>query len=68
MPVPLLNPLVQLNMAVFFWNRVKSNLSSVRYFSGVHWTSNFFQDTRNTQPSLTGHPVRPCIVASFEEE
>ena len=51
-------PLVQahqINMAVFFWYLVKSDLSSVRYT--VHWTASFFQGTRNTRPYITGHPV-----------
>ena len=37
-----------LNMAILFWYLVKSDLSSVRYFTRVHWTSHFFQGTRKT--------------------
>ena len=44
------------NMAVFFWYFIKSDLSSVRYCTRLHWTSNFFQGTRKTRPCLTGYP------------
>ena len=33
----------------------KSDFSSVRYCTPVHWTSRFLQGTINTQPCLTGH-------------
>ena len=36
---------------------VKSDLSSVRYCTHVHWTSHFFQGTRKTRLCLIGHPV-----------
>ena len=32
-----------------FWHLVKSDLSSVRYFTPIHWTSQFLQGTRNTR-------------------
>ena len=35
-------------MAVFFWCFVKSDLSSVRYCTRVHWTSHFLLVTRIT--------------------
>ena len=40
-----------------FWYLVKSDLSSVRYCTRVHWTSHVLQDPRNTRPCLAGHPV-----------
>ena len=46
-------------MAVFFWYLVKSYLSSVRYRTRLHWTSNFLQGTRDTRPCLIGHSVDP---------
>ena len=42
-------------MAVFFWYLVKSDLYSVSYCAGVHWTNHL--GTRNTRPWLAGHPV-----------
>ena len=39
----------QLNIAVLFWYLVKSDLSSVRYCTRIHWTSHFLQRTRNTR-------------------
>ena len=47
----------QLNMAVFFSYFVKSDLSSVFYFTRVHWTSHLFQGTRKTRQRWIGHPV-----------
>ena len=47
----------KINMAVYFWYLIKSDLSSVRNFNTVHWTSFFIQGTRYTQPCITGHPV-----------
>ena len=47
----------QLNMAVCFWYLGKSELSSVRVYSSVHWTNQFLQGTRKTRPCRTGHPV-----------
>ena len=44
-------------MAVFFLYFVKSDLSSLRYRTRVHWTSHILQGTRKTRPCLTGHPV-----------
>ena len=41
----------QLNMTMFFWYIVKSDLSNVHVYSGVHGTNH------NTWPYLTGHPV-----------
>ena len=35
----------QLYMDVCFWYLVKSDLSCVRMFSSVHWTSHFLQGT-----------------------
>ena len=46
----------QIKMSVFFLV-TKGDLSSVRYCTAVHETSNFLQSTRNTQPCLTGQPV-----------
>ena len=48
----------QINMAVVFWYLVKSDLSSVRYSTRIHWTSHVLQRTRNTRPCITGHPVQ----------
>ena len=31
----------QLNMTVFFWYLVKSNLSNIHAYKSVHWTSYF---------------------------
>ena len=42
----------QLNMAVFFLDLGKNDLSSVHVYSSVHWTSHFIQGTRK---------IRPCI-------
>ena len=39
------------------WYLVKSDLSSVRHCSFVHWTSNFLQGTRTTRPCITDHRV-----------
>ena len=36
----------QLNMAEFCWCLVKSDLSSVRYCTRVHWTSHIYQGTK----------------------
>ena len=47
----------QINMAVFFWQLVKSDLSSLYVYSSVHWTIHFLQGSRNTRPCITGHPV-----------
>ena len=47
----------QINMALFFWYRLKCDLSSVRYFTRAHWTRHFTQGTRNTPSCITGHPV-----------
>ena len=47
----------QLYMAVLFWYLVKRDLSSVRVYSSVHWTSHFLQGNRNTRPCTTGHPL-----------
>ena len=47
----------QLNIVVFFYHSVKSDLFSVRYRSYAHWTSYFLQGTRKTRPCSTGHPV-----------
>ena len=44
-------------MAVFFWYLVTSDLSDVCYCARVHWTSRFFQETRNPRPSITSHSV-----------
>ena len=44
-------------MSVFFWYPIKSDLSSVRYCTSVHWTNQFFKGTRITRPCLTGDPV-----------
>ena len=44
----------QINIAVFFLYLVKSDLSSVRYFTRIHWTSHFLQGTIKTLPCLTG--------------
>ena len=46
-----------MNMAVFFWYLVKSDLSSVGYCTRVHWTSHFLQGTRNPRSCITCHPV-----------
>ena len=50
-----------MNMAVFLY-LVKSDFSSVRYYTHVHWKSHFLQGTRKTRTCLTGHPVAsyPC--------
>ena len=49
----------QLNMAVYFWYLVKSDLSSVYVYSSVHWASHLLQGTRKIRPCLNGHPVGP---------
>ena len=49
--------LKKINKAVFFWYLLKSDLSSAGFSTRVHWTSQFLQGTRNTQPCLTGHPL-----------
>ena len=50
----------QLNMAVFIWYFVKSDLSSVGCYTRVHWTSYFFTiGTINKRPCITGHPANP---------
>ena len=40
-----------------FFVPLKSDLSSVRLYSSVHWTSHFLQVTRKTRSCLTGHSV-----------
>ena len=40
---------------LIFWYLVKSDLSSVRFCSCVHWISHFYQSTWNTRSCLTGH-------------
>ena len=50
----------QLNMAVYLWYLVKSDLSSVRYctvYIGVHWKSHFLQGTWTREPCLFGQAV-----------
>ena len=47
----------QINMAVFLWFLVKSDLSSVGYCTRVNRISHFLQGTRITRPWITGHPV-----------
>ena len=47
----------KINMAVFFWYRVKNDASVGILYSSVQWTSHVLQDTRNTRPGITGHPV-----------
>ena len=47
----------QVNMAMLFWYLVKSDLSSVGYYTRVHWTSHLIQGTRNTRLCITGHSV-----------
>ena len=44
----------QINMTVFFWYLVKSDLSSIRYCT---LTSHFLQGKRKTRSCLNGHPV-----------
>ena len=53
----------QLDMAVFFWYLVKSDWSSVRYCTSLHWTSHSFKDTRKIRPRLTGHSVSEKLNA-----
>ena len=50
--VPLIQP-DQINMAVFFWYLVESDLSNVRCCTWCY----FLQGTRNTQPCLSGQVV-----------
>ena len=45
----------QINMVVFIWYLVTSDLSSERYCTHVPWKST--QGTRKTWPCLIGHPV-----------
>ena len=47
----------QINMAMFFWYPVKSDLFTVRCSTRVHRTSHFLQGTRPTRPCLSGDPV-----------
>ena len=47
----------QINMTVFFWYFINSDLSSVRYYVRVNWTSRVLQGTRITRPSLSGRFV-----------
>ena len=58
----------QMNMAVFFWHLVKSDLSSVHSCTCVHWTSHFLQGIRNTRPYLTGHPVDSALPNDLPDE
>ena len=44
-------------MVVLFWYLLKSDLSSVRYSTHVHWASHSLQGIRKTRPCLTGHSV-----------
>ena len=55
----------QLNMAVFLWYLVKSDMSSVSYCTQVHWTGHFFfKGNRNTRLCLTGHPVDHRLIST----
>ena len=47
----------KLNMAVFFWYLVKSDLPSVNFYTGVHLKSRFLQGTRKKGSCLGRHPV-----------
>ena len=47
----------QLDMAVFFWYQVESDVSSVHVYNSIHRTSHLLQGTRKTRQCLTGHPV-----------
>ena len=47
----------QLNMVVFFWYPVKSDLSSVHIHSSIRFTSHCLQGTRKPRPCLPGHPI-----------
>ena len=51
-------------MAVFFCYLVISDLSSIRYYTHVHWTSHVSQGTRKIWPCLTGHPVSDYLLVS----
>ena len=55
----------QINMALFFWYLLKSDLSSASYCTRVNWTSHFLQDTRNTRPCITDLPVQCTAIRSF---
>ena len=44
---------------VLFQYLVKSDLSSARHCTIVHWTSHFLQGTRTTRPWLNGNPIPP---------
>ena len=46
----------QINMTVFFWYLVKSDLFSVLYCT-IHAYKSLLQGTRNKRASLTGHTV-----------
>ena len=46
-----------LNTVVFVWHLGKSDLSSVRVYLSVHWTSHFLQGTRQTRQCLSGQVV-----------
>ena len=46
-----------MNMAVFFWYLVRSDLSSVRYSPRIYWTIDFLQGTRNTRPCKNGPSI-----------
>ena len=48
----------QINMDVFFWYLVKSDLFSVCYCTPGNWRSNFLLGIRNTWPCITGHTVQ----------
>ena len=54
----------QLNIAVSFWYLVKSDLSSERYCTRVHWTSHFFQGTRKNTAVFNWSP---CILQIFAQ-
>ena len=43
-------PVCQINMAVYFWHLVKSDLSIVCYCTPVHWISHFYK-----APETHGH-------------
>ena len=52
----------QLNMVMFFWYFVKSDLSSIRCNTHVQWKSHFLQGTRLTRPCLPDHPVGKTYI------
>ena len=47
---------------VFFWYLVKSDMSSVRVYCSIHWTSHFLQGTRKTLPCLSGRVVQDTRI------